>query len=240
MSSLASRLSSPQEFYTRLSSPIPSEEFDLQEFTLRHTKRHGHLPVQEQISCVLEDSLEDRLRYRHREHAPLVPRRKALPRSIPYTKPLPRVARTQAPTPAPPPAPVLPHIPLECRISAVPLPGFTRVNTHDNLAIAESKVHAVLKRLQAVFDRKTLLLDIPHDHRLAIQRVGDQLEWISDNITTQGTGWTRSQQQSIEWFCKEFGKIKFAGLGHNFFRVTNAIVELDKFGYLDWIVLSTV
>ena len=240
MSSLASRLSSPQEFYTRLSSPIPSEEFDLQEFTLRHTKRHGHLPVQEQISCVLEDSLEDRLRYRHREHAPLVPRHKALPRSIPYTKPLPRVARTEAPTPAPPTAPVLPHIPLECRISAVPLPGFTRVNIHDNLAIAESKVHAVLKRLQAVFDRKTLLLDIPHDHRLAIQRVGDQLEWISDNITTQGTGWTRSQQQSIEWFCKEFGKIKFAGLGHNFFRVTNAIVELDKFGYLDWIVLSTV
>ncbi|KAM5530889.1 hypothetical protein V8D89_015421 [Ganoderma adspersum] len=190
--------------------------------------RHGHLPVWEQISCVLEDSLEDRLRYRHKKHAPLVPRRKALPRSIPFSKPLPRVAHTQAPAPAPPTAPVLPHIPLECRISAVPLPGFTRVNTHDNLAIAESKVHA------------TLLLDVPHDHRLAIQRVSDQLKWISDNITTQGTGWTRSQQQSIEWFCKEFGKIKFAGLGHNFLRVTNAIVELDKFGYLDWIVLSTV
>ena len=235
MSSLASRLSSPQEFYTRLSSPIPSEEFDLQEFTLRHTKRHGHLPVQEQISCVLEDSLEDRLRYRHREHAPLVPRRKALPRSIPYTKPLPHVACTQAPTPAPPTAPVLPHIPLECRISAVPLPGFTRVNTHDNLAITESKVHAVLKRLQAVFDRKDQLLDAPHDHRLALQRIGDKLEWILDNLDTSGDTWTRSQQQNVDWFCKEFGKIRFNGLGYNFARIVSSLVELEYFGYLDWV-----
>ena len=92
MPSLASRLSSPQEFYTCLSSPIPSEEFGLQEFTRRHTKRHGHLPVQEQISCVLEDSLEDRLCYRHKEHTPLVPRRKALPRPVPYTRHCPLLA----------------------------------------------------------------------------------------------------------------------------------------------------
>lgn len=236
MPSLASRLSSPQEFYTRLSSPIPSEEFGLQEFTRRHTKRHGHLPVQEQISCVLEDSLEDRLRYRHKEHAPLVPRRKALPRPVPYTRPLPP-ARRQAPLPVQPATSHLPPIPLACRISAAPLPGFTRINTRDNLAIAESKVHAVIKRIQAVFDRKALLEDLPSDHRLAIQRVGDQLEWLADNINTHGQDWTRHQQQQVEWFCKEFGKIKFAGLGQNFFRVANAIVELDKFGYLDWIVL---
>ncbi|KAM5543765.1 hypothetical protein V8D89_002382 [Ganoderma adspersum] len=208
--------------------------------------RHGHLPVQEQISCVLEDSLEDCPRYRHKEHAPLVPRHKAdkggkaLPQSIPYTKPLPCIARTQAPTPALS-TPILPPIPLECCISAIPLPGFTRINTQDdNLTIAESKVHTVLKHLQAIFDHKALLLEVPHDHHLAIQRISDQLKWISDNISTQGSGWTRSQQQNIEWFCKEFGKVKFAGLGHNFFRITNTIVKLDKFGYLDWVVLSTV
>ena len=67
--------------------------------------------------------------------------------------------------------------------------------------------------------------------------MGDQLEWLTDNINTHGQDWTRHQQQQVEWFCKEFGKIKFAGLGQNFFRVANAIVELDKFGYLDWIVL---
>ncbi|KAI1783209.1 hypothetical protein LXA43DRAFT_1187130 [Ganoderma leucocontextum] len=197
---LASRLSSPQEFYTRLSlSPIPSKEQDLQEFTRRHFKRHGHRPVQDQISCALADSAEDRLHYRLREHAPLVPRRKALPRLIPYTQPLPNEPRVQASTPTLPTA-VLPPIPLACRISAAPLPAFIRTNINDNLAIIEPKVHAILKRLQAVFDRKVLLDELPYDHRLAIQRIGDQLEWISDNIGHNGHSWTRSQQQSIDWF----------------------------------------
>ncbi|TBU56313.1 hypothetical protein BD310DRAFT_978940 [Dichomitus squalens] len=34
----------------------------------------------------------------------------------------------------------------------------------------------------AIFDRKDQLLDIPHDHRLALQRIGDRLEWILNNI----------------------------------------------------------
>ena len=150
--SLASHLSSPQEFLPRLSLPHTSpEDQDLQEFTHHHFKWHSHLPVQDQITCVLEDSSEDRLRYLHRKHAPLVPRRKALPQTVPYTRPLPHKPRIEHSTPVPKPT-ALPSIPLECRISATPLPAFTRINTSDNLAIAESKVHAVLKCLQAIFD----------------------------------------------------------------------------------------
>ncbi|EJF56276.1 hypothetical protein DICSQDRAFT_71799, partial [Dichomitus squalens LYAD-421 SS1] len=117
------------------------------------------------------------------------------------------------------------------------LPSFTRRDPVDLLAIISSKVNAVIKRLQAIFDRKDQLLDTPHDRRLALQRIGDRLEWILDNITENGTSWTRSQQQNIDWFCKEFGKVRFSGLGQNFKRVVKALVELECFGYLDWIVV---
>ncbi|EJF55257.1 hypothetical protein DICSQDRAFT_74882, partial [Dichomitus squalens LYAD-421 SS1] len=115
-------------------------------------------------------------------------------------------------------------------------PSFARRDPIDLVAIVGSKVSAVIKRLQAIFDRKDQLLDIPHDHRLALQRIGDRLEWILDNIEN-GSSWTRSQQQNIDWFCKEFGKVKFSGLGQNFERVVKALVELERFGYLDWIVV---
>ncbi|TBU36092.1 hypothetical protein BD309DRAFT_985192, partial [Dichomitus squalens] len=106
------------------------------------------------------------------------------------------------------------------RISAPPLPSFARRDPIDLLAIVGSK---------AVFDRKNQLLDIPHDHRLALQRIGDKLEWILDNITENGTSWTRSQQQNVDWFCKEFGKIKFSGLGQNFERSRYAPLAEDDF-----------
>ena len=41
------------------------------------------------------------------------------------------------------------------------------------------------------------------------------------------------KQQSVEWFYKEFGKIKFEGLKKNFLRISNTIAELEEFGYLD-------
>ena len=239
MPPLASRLSSPQEFYKRLSSPIPfpSEEFGLQEFTRRHTKRHGHLPVQEQISCVLADCAEDRLRYRHKEHAPLVPRRKALPPSVPLSQPLPRPVRAQAPTPVRTATPHAPRLPLQCRISAPPLPGFSRINPKDSLAIIESKVNAVLTRLQAIFDRKDFLINLPAIDVLAVQHIADQLEWIATNLDAHGLEWTRPQRQQIEWFCKEVGNISFKELKKNFPKVVNTVGKLDTFGYLDWVVV---
>ena len=232
---LASRLSSPPGVYKRLSLPSPPVDQDLPGHSDRHFKRHGHLPVQEQITLALEDLKRDRLRYRPRKHAPLVSRRKPLLPPGPQTQFLPPPPLQPVPTTAPAPTPIQPAIPLVCRIAAAPLPSFARTNTIDHLAIIESKVQAVIKRIQAVFDRKHLLEDQPAQHQLALQRVGDKLEWVLDNIALQGTTWTRSQQQNIDWFCKEFGKIRFEWLGENFYRVVNAISELEKFGYLDWI-----
>ncbi|EJF56453.1 hypothetical protein DICSQDRAFT_39799, partial [Dichomitus squalens LYAD-421 SS1] len=139
----------------------------------------------------------------------------------------------------PPPvlSPSIPTVPLQYRITAPPLPSFARRDPIDLVAIVGSKVNAVIKRLQAIFDCKDQLLDIPHEHQLALQRIGDRLEWILDNITENGTSWTRSQQQNIDWFCKEFGKVKFSGLGQNFERIVKGLVELERFGYLDWIVV---
>ncbi|EJF55601.1 hypothetical protein DICSQDRAFT_73369, partial [Dichomitus squalens LYAD-421 SS1] len=139
-------------------------------------------------------------------------------------------------TPPPVVVPSTPTVPLQYHISAPPIPSFARRDPIDLVAIVGSKVSAVIKRLQAIFDRKDQLLDIPHDHRLALQRIGDRLEWILDNIEN-GSSWTCSQQQNIDWFCKEFGKVKFSGLGQNFERVVKALVELEHFGYLDWIVV---
>ncbi|EJF61489.1 hypothetical protein DICSQDRAFT_60331, partial [Dichomitus squalens LYAD-421 SS1] len=119
------------------------------------------------------------------------------------------------------------------RITAPSLPSFAHHDPVDLLAIISSKVNAVIKRLQAIFDRKDQLLDIPHDHQLVLQRISDRLKWILNNITENGT----SQQQNIDWFCKEFGKVKFSGLGQNFERVVKTLVELEHFGYLDWIVV---
>ncbi|EJF63986.1 hypothetical protein DICSQDRAFT_55295, partial [Dichomitus squalens LYAD-421 SS1] len=139
-------------------------------------------------------------------------------------------------TPPPVVVPSTPTVPLQYRISAPPIPSFARRDPIDLVAIVGSKVSAVIKRLQAIFHRKDQLLNIPHDQRLALQRIGDRLEWILDNIEN-GSSWTRSQQQNIDWFCKEFGKVKFSGLGQNFERVVKALVELERFGYLDWIVV---
>ena len=216
-------------------SPSLSEDPDLPEFSRRHQKRHGHLDVQSQISHALADGSEDRVhRRRDYRYTLLVPRRKPLPPPVPIPRP-PTPTRRRAPTPPPslPRAP--PPIPLQYRISALPLPSFTRRDPSDLLAIIRPKVIAVLKRLQAVFDRKDQLLDAPHDHRLALQRIGDKLEWILDNLDTNGDTWTRSQQQNVDWFCKEFGKIRFNGLGYNFARIVSSLVELEYFGYLDWV-----
>ncbi|TBU36040.1 hypothetical protein BD309DRAFT_1029742, partial [Dichomitus squalens] len=224
----------PRSFLKRLSPPptiLPSDS-DLPEFTRRHFKRHGHLDVQSQIDHALADDTSDRLRHRRQyRHTPIVPRRKALLPSVPSSQPLDRPLAARLTTLPPVLVPSIPTVPLQYRIAAPSLPSFARRDPINLLAIVSSKVKAVIKRLQAVFDHKDQLLDIPHDHRLALQRIGDKLEWILDNITENSTSWTRSQQQNIDWFCKEFGKIKFGGLGQNFERVVRALVELERSRY---------
>ena len=237
---LASRLSSPPGVYKRLSLPSPPVDQDLPGHSDRHFKRHGHLPVQEQITLALEDLKRDRLRYRPRKHAPLVPRRKPLLPPVPQTQflpppPLQPVPTTaSAPTPDPPESSFSIHIPLIYRIAPA-LPAFTRRNTSDTLAIIESKTTAVVRRLQALFDRKRLLEDAPHDQRLALQRVADRLEWILDHIKHEGNTWEYAQIQSVDNFCHAFAKIQLVKLRENFPRVLKAIAELESFGYLDWV-----
>ncbi|TBU48741.1 hypothetical protein BD309DRAFT_853373, partial [Dichomitus squalens] len=201
-------------------------------------KRHSHLDIQSQIDCALADDTSDRLHHRRQyRHNPIIPRCKALPPSVPSTQPLDKPLASHRTTPPPVFVPSVPTVPLQYRISAPPLLSFTRHDPINLLTIVSSKVSVIIKRLQAIFDRKGQLLDIPHNHRLALQRIGDKLEWILDNITENGSSWTRSQQQNIDWFCKEFGKVRFSGLGQNFECVVKALVELEHFGYLDWIVI---
>ena len=241
--SLASRLSSPQELLSRLSSPSPiSSDQDLSEFAIRHSKRHGHLPVQEQITRALEDDKADRRRRRnqYRQTIPLGPRRKPLPPSVPLARPLRRdPPKPRTPTPPPPPQRDLDTCfpPLIYRI-APPLPLFARKNPVDSLAIVETKVTAVIKRIQALFDRKTLLEDSPIDQCLALQRVGDKLEWILDHIHTEGSTWEYSQLRDIDHFCHQFARIRFEGLKTNFRKILKAVVNLESFGYLYWIKLN--
>ncbi|EJF55837.1 hypothetical protein DICSQDRAFT_72733, partial [Dichomitus squalens LYAD-421 SS1] len=73
------------------------------------------------------------------------------------------------------------------------LPSFANHDPIDLLAIIGSKISTVIKRLQAVFDRKNQLLDISHNHRLALQRIGDRLEWVLYNIEENSPSWTHSQ-----------------------------------------------
>ena len=241
--SLASRLSSPQELLSRLSSPsIISSDQDLEGFTERHFKRHGHLSVQEQITHALEDDKADRRRRRNRyqKTLPLLPRQKPLPPSIPATRPLrPDPPKPRAPTPPPPPADPLDTCfpPLIYRI-APPLPVFARKNTVDTLAIIETKINAVVKRIQALFDRKCLLEGSPGDQALALQRVGDKLEWILDHIKHEGSTWSYTHQRDIDRFCHAFAQIHFVGLKRNFRRILKAVAELESHGYLDWIELN--
>ncbi|EJF55709.1 hypothetical protein DICSQDRAFT_175611 [Dichomitus squalens LYAD-421 SS1] len=228
-----------ENFWKHLSSPptiLPSDS-DLPEFTCHHFKRHGHLDIQSQIDHTLADDTSDHLPHRRQYwHTPIVPRRKVLPPSIPSSQPLDRPLAARLTTPPPVLLPSIPTIPLQCCIAAPPLPSFAHRDPIDLITIIGSKVNAIIKRLQAIFDHKDQLLDIPHNHQLALQRISDRLEWILDNIEN-GSSWTRSQQQNIDWFCKEFGKVKFSGLGQNFEHIVKALVELEHFGYLDWIVV---
>ena len=237
--SLASRLSSPKELLKRLSFPSPiSSDQDLSEFAIRHHKRHGHLPVQEQITRIQEDAKADRLRRRHKPIPRLVPRRKPLPPPVPHNQPLP-------------PAPPKPREPLSARVEEriptfvplaltipTPLPTFARTNPVDILAIVEKKVTAVVKRIQALFDRKNLLEDSPHHLVAALQREADKLEWILEHINHEGVTWTYAQQRDIDHFCHAFAHIRFEKLKENFPRILKAVAGLESFGYLAWIKLN--
>ncbi|EJF57504.1 hypothetical protein DICSQDRAFT_173842 [Dichomitus squalens LYAD-421 SS1] len=173
-----------------------SSHLDVQSPRRPVTSTSSHLDVQSQIDHTLADDTSDRLRHRRQyRHTPIIPRRKALLPSVPPSQPLDRPLAARLTTPPPVFVPSDPTVPLQYRISAPPIPSFARRDPIDLLAIVGSKVSAVIKRLQAIFDRKDQLLDILHDHRLALQRIGDRLEWILDNIEN-GSSWTRSQQLS--------------------------------------------
>ncbi|TBU36311.1 hypothetical protein BD309DRAFT_1024435 [Dichomitus squalens] len=161
---------------------LPSDS-DLPEFTRRYFKRHGHLDVQSQIDHALADNTSDRLRHRRQyRHTPIVPRHKALLPSVPPSQPLNRPLAARLTTPPPVFVPSTPTVPLQYRITAPPIPSFAHHDPINLLAIISSKVNAVIKRLQAIFDRKDQLLDIPHDHWLALQHISDRLKWILNNI----------------------------------------------------------
>ncbi|TBU37266.1 hypothetical protein BD309DRAFT_995189 [Dichomitus squalens] len=227
------------EFFETFIIPhtILLSDSDLPKFTRCHFKRLGHLDVQSQIDHILVDDTSDRLRHRRQyQHTPIIPRCKVLPPSVPPSQPfipLPQCLTTPPPTPVP----FVPTVPLQHCISAPPLPSFACRNPIDLLAIVSSKVNTIIKRLQAIFNYKDQLCNIPHDHRLALQRISDRLERILDNIEENSSSWIHSQQQNIDWFCKEFGKIKFSRLGQNFEPIVKALVELEHFGYLNWVVI---
>ena len=108
----------------------------------------------------------------------------------------------------------------------------------DNLAIVETKVKAVVKRIQPLFDRKHLLEDSPYKQVLTLQRIADKLEWILDHINHEGRTWKYSDLRSIDYLCRGFTNISFSKLGQNYPRVLKAVCELGKGGYLDWVSLD--
>ena len=217
---------------------------------LVHRARFGHLPVTIQIDAIEIQIAEER-RQKRRERflieqsfRPIRPARLPRPPTVPiaaYSRPA-RVAELPPPTPKKPTlaerlaaAPAALPIP---RISRPADLSFERKTPREIHAIVGNKIDATIVRLQAIFDKKPLFDELPADHQRLLHKLGDYLNWASDETDNSHT-WAPRDRQSLIWACTSIGKVDFslpsAPLSRRYRQVAQELVYITQGGYLQWI-----
>jgi hypothetical protein len=205
--------------------------------TTAHTLKHGHLPVNRQINQIVKPAR----RIQGPESLPLVPRRKPLPPTLPIAKPdLSFIPLPQKRAPAP----LITCFSLPDRISDVALPiasqidiDFKKKSPIDVTAQFSSQIDATIKRLDAIFDKKSRFDLLNSQHRDDLHRIADQLDWLSEHVERLHT-WSDQSLRAVNWGLKFIGGISFKGLGNNYSHITQDIALLHQQGYFDHVPFS--
>ena len=238
---LAARLSSPQE----LRDPVPSR---LSLSPIAEEDPYAdvrHLPVQTQLDVIFgrekaRKAWSRKCAKRALYPTPLVPRRKPLPPPVPQARgvPLPPRITTRIRKPAP-----SLHVPIRdtqvAYRTGIPASfDFTKRSHAESAAILLPRVTAVIKRLQAIFDRKGLLESLEPHVLLNIQTSADRIEKTADYLHDLSLRcWHPSDFREIEAVTTSIGHIRFKDLKGRFNevvdRVNRAVLGPD---YLAWAV----
>lgn len=151
-------------------------------------------------------------------------------------------------TPAPPPEvstriknlPAKPDLPLtkrslRDRISCpyTPTPLLDRIDLKFTrkkelqVAILDKRVAASIKRLQAIFDRKTQLESLTPDQRRALDHLADRIEFISDHSDVIVDKFSASSRFQIEYILTALGRISFAQLKLRYKEVVKQLLDIQ-------------
>lgn len=251
--SLASRLSSPQEFVDRCPARLSFDPFADEDPDNYPECRHR--PAVEQVDYILAKDKADAARRRRlakkaANPTPLVPRRKPLPPPIPIAKGLtlreriarrPLAERLTSPRGPPVRKPRLsdfrPH-PYEIQC-AYRTPDFGRKDHEESATLALKKVTATLKRLGALWDprfKEFLETKVPECDRLALQTFTDRLEAVEKLLANPAShAWISAEFTEIFRVCQRFGSIELTDLKENYAKVCSQINKIFVYGRsLDW------
>jgi hypothetical protein len=224
----------PDDLYNR----IFGEPVYASSIATAHTLELGHLPVNQQIDRIIT---KPKRIIRGPEPQPLVPRRKPLLPTLPIAKPdLSFIPLPQKRAPAP----LITRFSLPDRISDVALPITSRIDIDfkkkspiDVTAQFSSRIDATIKRLDAIFDKKSRFDLLDSQRRDDLHRIADQLDWLSEHVERLHT-WSDQSLRAVNWGLKFIGGISFKGLGDNYSHITRDIASLRQQGYFDHVPFS--
>jgi hypothetical protein len=218
----------PDDLYDR----IFGEPVYASSIATAHTLESGHLPVDQQINQIIKP----KRKIRGPEPQPLVPRRKPLLPALPIAKPdLSFIPLPQKRAPAP----LITRVELSARITDHPLPLTSRIDIDfkkkspiDVTAQFSSRIDATIKRLDAIFDKKSLFDLLPSQRRDDLHRIANQLDWLSEHVERLHS-WSDTSLRAVNWGLKSVGGISFKQLGLNYERITKEIADLHYQGYFE-------
>ena len=212
-------------------------------------KEFRHLPAVAQWDAI--EASDRRRQKRSRKLAKLarnppaiVPRRKPLPPDVPLAQGAPLATRLTTPPPRvgikKPLISRLTHNPNERQTAIwggpLALPDFTHKSHAEDAAILRTSAYAVVRRLQALFDRKHLLNTLDYPTKLALQEAVDRFEGLAYFCEDP----TRRTWTSVEFYqahdaCKCIGNVPFYSLGKRYLEIVQEIVKLVVYGRkIEW------
>jgi hypothetical protein len=213
---------------------IFSEFDDTSAIAQAHFTEHGHLQIREQIQAIFnEERIKRENLRRQRKRLPLiVPRRKPLPPPIPLAQPSLHLL---------PKKPDPPVIPLAVRLTKPPplepLPLSQRIDINfkkadDVTAIFDRQISATIKRVKVLFnkDNEKRFYSLPHDTRLSLEKLADQLDVLSERYREFHT-LPFAEKLNIRSGLHLIGDISFTALGPRFSKITSQVASVYDANY---------
>ena len=108
----------------------------------------------------------------------------------------------------------------------------TRHQEDQIIEVYEKRVNATITRLQALFDRRRELDNLPAPTRAKLHELIDKLEFLQDHIR-EIPDQSRSQQRWISFGLAFIGQISFKNLGARYEKVVRHVVQVVDLGYLE-------